>query len=548
MNSTKNMSVAMRLGLGFGALVVMLLICVAVAVQGLAQINTQLEDIVKVKFSRNDLYALMVDKLQEMRVLYRQSVIEEDESKLKGIDEKYQAAKKAFLEAQTAFNKSMEEHDGQNSRKEVEIQNQLKALIPPAFELSDKVQMLGLANKNDEAKEVLEQAIIPMTNLLQVVRDLGDEQTRLSQISGKDASASVDKTKWLLMTVALIALLLSIAISWLIIRSITRALGGEPYYVQALMFELSKGNLMIDVAVRDGDKTSLAYAIRTMVERLRGIIIEVKSNTDNMSAASMQLSSTSQSLSQSSSESAASIEETSSSIEEMTSSINQTNENARLTESIATKASREASEGGAAVRETVEAMRKIAERIRIVDDIAYKTNLLALNAAIEAARAGEHGKGFAVVAAEVRKLAERSQVAAQEISEVASNSVALAERAGSLLDEMVRSSTKTADLVQEIAAAANEQAGGVGQINSAVQQINSSTQSNASASEELAATAEEVSSQAGNLQDVMGFFQIDSTSHRRSHVQSGKGMGKKQSSAQHAPQSSGLDENDFVHF
>ncbi|WP_288841869.1 methyl-accepting chemotaxis protein [uncultured Deefgea sp.] len=548
MNSTKNMSVAMRLALGFGALVVMLLICVAVAVQGLAQIDNQLDDIIKVKFSRNDMYGLMVDKLQEMRVLYRQAVIEDDETKLKGIEEKYQVAKKEFLETQMALSKSMEEQDGFNSRKEIEIQNQLKTLTPPAFELADKVLMLGVNNQAEEAKIALEQVIIPVSHLLQVVRDLGDEQTRLSQLSGKEAAVSVDKTKWLLGSVVLVALFLSIIISWLIIRSITRALGGEPYYVQALMFELSKGNLMIDVAVRDSDKTSLAYAIRTMVERLRGIIIEVKSSTDNMSAASMQLSSTSQSLSQSSSESAASIEETSSSIEEMTSSINQTNENARLTESIATKASREASEGGAAVRETVEAMRKIAERIRIVDDIAYKTNLLALNAAIEAARAGEHGKGFAVVAAEVRKLAERSQVAAQEISSVASNSVALAERAGSLLDEMVRSSTKTADLVQEIAAAANEQAGGVGQINSAVQQINSSTQANASASEELAATAEEVSSQAGNLQDVMGFFQIDSTAHRRSSASLGKGMSKKQLHSTNASNSSGLDENDFVHF
>ena len=222
MNSNKNMSIAMRLGLGFGALVVMLLICVAVAVQGLVQINHELEDIVKVKFARNDLYGLMVDQLQEIRVLYRQSVIEDDETKLKGIEEKYQAAKKAFLETQAAFNKSMEEHDGQNSRKEIEVQNQLKALIPPVFELSDKVLMLGMENKADEAKVVLTQVIIPMSNLLQVVRDLGDEQTRLSQIGGKDAAESVGKTKWLLMSVALIALLLSIAISWLIIRSITR--------------------------------------------------------------------------------------------------------------------------------------------------------------------------------------------------------------------------------------------------------------------------------------------------------------------------------------
>jgi methyl-accepting chemotaxis protein len=154
-------------------------------------------------------------------------------------------------------------------------------------------------------------------------------------------------------------------------------------------------------------------------------------------------------------------------------------------------------------------MKQIARKISIIDDIAYQTNLLALNAAIEAARAGDHGKGFAVVAAEVRKLAERSQIAAQEIGEVASSSVQLAERAGALLDTIVPSIKQTAGLVEEIAVASQEQTAGAGQINTAMSQLSDLTQQNASASEELAATSQEMRGRARQLQETMRFFKVN---------------------------------------
>jgi len=302
-----------------------------------------------------------------------------------------------------------------------------------------------------------------------------------------------------------------VVILFLFMRMVTTPLGT----IQNVAEALSGGDLNVNLTGKfKGELAALRNSMENMVVKLREVVGEVQSAGENVASGSEELSASSESLSQGATEQAASIEEVSSSMEEMTSNIRQNADNAQQTEKIALQAATDAQKGGEAVKSTVHAMKEIAEKISIIEEIARQTNLLALNAAIEAARAGEHGKGFAVVAAEVRKLAERSGQAAGEISELSANSVHVAEEAGGMLDKIVPDIQKTADLIQEIAAASTEQNSGAEQINKAVQQLDQVIQQNASASEEMASTSEELSSQAEQLQQTISFFKLDGTQRR----------------------------------
>ncbi|EKG33600.1 methyl-accepting chemotaxis protein [Pseudomonas avellanae] len=372
----------------------------------------------------------------------------------------------------------------------------------------------NLFDQSRQGQEVLARALLrgeskahfeEMTAQLQKMVELNDAG---ATAAGETGMKLYESARLSIIVVLIAALLIGLGLALFIARIISRPLKEAA----AAAEQLAQGNLNAHIGHGSKDETGMVLnAMRNMVGKLAHIIGEVRNAADNLASASEEVSATAQSMSQATSEQAASVEETSASVEQMSASINQNTENAKVTDGMASKAAKEATDGGESVQQTVVAMKKIAQRISIIDDIAYQTNLLALNAAIEAARAGEHGKGFAVVAAEVRKLAERSQVAAQEIGELSSSSVEMAEKAGKLLDEMVPSINKTSDLVQEISAASEEQAAGVAQINTAMTQLNQVTQQNASSSEELAATAEEMSSQAEQLQQSMSFFTLDSS-------------------------------------
>jgi methyl-accepting chemotaxis protein len=258
---------------------------------------------------------------------------------------------------------------------------------------------------------------------------------------------------------------------------------------------------------------ALIDSVTGVIQNLKGTAAEVRSGADEISRGNMNLS-------QRTEQQASSLEETASSMEEMTSTIRQNADNAAQANQLAAAARTSAESGGAVVAQAVSAMQainaassKIADIIGVIDEIAFQTNLLALNAAVEAARAGEQGRGFAVVATEVRSLASRSAEAAKEIKVLINDSVAkvadgskLVERSGQTLTEIVGAVKKVTDIVAEIAAASQEQASGIEQVNKAVTSMDEVTQQNAALVEQAAAAAQGLMEQATALNEMISRY------------------------------------------
>ncbi|MDI6448786.1 methyl-accepting chemotaxis protein [Anaerobaca lacustris] len=271
------------------------------------------------------------------------------------------------------------------------------------------------------------------------------------------------------------------------------------------------------VAVAIGIVAAVLIA-RGILSALTKIIASLKEGSEQVAAASGQVSAASQSLAEGATEQAAGLEETSSSLEEMSSMTKQNADNAQQANALAGEARKAADTGAESMTRMSKAINDIqkssdetAKIIKVIDEIAFQTNLLALNAAVEAARAGEAGKGFAVVAEEVRNLAMRSAEAAKNTANMieesvknSKNGVDIATEVGKVLEQIVQSVGKTTNLVGEIAAASQEQAQGIDQVNTAVSQMDKVTQQNAANAEESASASEELSSQAESMNEIVG--------------------------------------------
>ena len=284
---------------------------------------------------------------------------------------------------------------------------------------------------------------------------------------------------------------------------------------------LAAGDITFNPVPRD-DNDGTRMALKKVSDNLNATMQQIQRAGEQITSASEQIADSSQTLSEGATESAASLEEISSSLNEMSSQTKLNADNASQVNDLSSEAKLATEEGKTRMGQMVSAMGEISEAgqsinkiIKVIDEIAFQTNLLALNAAVEAARAGQHGKGFAVVAEEVRNLAARSAKAASETAELIEGSVQktkngelIANQTAESLESVYGSVLKVSVLAEEIAAASNEQAEGIGQINEGLGQIDQAIQQNTATAEESAAAAEELSSQAAELLNMLKGFKL----------------------------------------
>jgi methyl-accepting chemotaxis protein len=528
MNAIKNSSVATRLSVGFAALLVLLMLGTAAGLTGLRSIHSAAQTALNSDVLRAQAVADIRILILTARRYEKDAFINLD------VPEKHAGYKKKWQANQTALNQRIEATQGMTLSEE--DSNALKLIASSALEYAKGFDATlaqisgGVIGTAEDANRSFEKFKQPVHAMESTSTAMNERAIKAVQAIATPLKSQYHRTAMIQGALAGVSLVVATLLGWLISRSITRQLGGEPSYATEVVQRIAQGDLAHAVSSSDANQTtkqpdhqrSLLFAVAQMQMKLVEMVNNIRTSSSSIASASNQIATGNADLVHRSDQQGANLQQTAASMEELSTTVKRNADTALHATELARGASAQASEGGELVGRAVLAMQEISQSAKkiaaitsVIDSIAFQTNILALNAAVEAARAGEQGRGFAVVASEVRILAQRSASASKEIKllidtsaeQVASGS-AHVQNAGSTMTRIVESVRRVAELIAEISRATQEQNAGITQVSNTMMELDRSTQQNNAVVEQSSAASTSLHHEAEKLVELVSLFKL----------------------------------------